>query len=331
MRVSVIIPAYNAASVIEETLDTVSSQTCPPHEVIVVDDGSVDGTADVARAHSVVTRVIVRENGGICPARNDAIEQSEGDLICNLDADDLWHPLYLERMSEIMDANPDAGSGFSNYTCWVDGDGDPRPFEADVPSAARVHSGPCCELNKASALPILPSFHVFRRSALLKLGSRPYVEEHRQGQSVYFIGIVSAIAPVVEHLASLGRYRIHSAAVTGDEMTSARSTISCVEDLWAFARDRPDLVLSGDSRQQIDEIVARWTRRCARRLGGGGYPSEGRSALLRSFMRGDQKAGAMAVASFVPVLKHKVWIDSWRPSSARRREGSPAWAKSSRD
>ena len=59
MRVSVIIPAYNAASVIEETLDTVSSQTCTPHEVIVVDDGSVDGTAEVARAHSVVTRVIV--------------------------------------------------------------------------------------------------------------------------------------------------------------------------------------------------------------------------------------------------------------------------------
>lgn len=331
MRVSVIIPAYNAASVIEETLDTVLRQTCSPHEVLVVDDGSSDGTADIARSHPAVSRVIVRENGGICPARNDAIEQSEGDLICNLDADDLWHPLYLERMAEIMDANPDAGSGFSNYTCWIDGDGDPGPFEEDVPSEFRVHSGPSCELNKASPLPILPSFHVFRRTALRKLGSRPYVEAHRQGQSVYFIGILSAIAPVVEHLDPLGRYRIHRAAVTGDELTSARNTIKCVEDLWAFSQERQDLGLSDGSRQEISEIVARWTRRCARRLGGGGYLAEGRAALLRSFMRGDQRAGAMAVASFIPVLKHKVWNESWRPTSARRQEGTPSWTEGSPD
>ena len=331
MRVSVIIPAYNAASVIEETLDTVSSQTCTPHEVIVVDDGSVDGTAEVARAHSVVTRVIVRENGGICPARNDAIEQAEGDLIFNLDADDLWHPLYLEHMCEMMESNPRTASGFSNYSCWVEPDEDPLPFESDIPSDCRIHDGVGCELDKSSSLPILPSFHVFRRSALSKLGSRPYIENHRQGQSLYFIGVLSAIAPVAEHLAPLGRYRIHSAAVTGDEVNSARNIIPCIEDLRSFARDRKDLGLSRENQEQIEALVARWTRRCARRVGGGGHTAEGRSLLLRSFLRGDRKSGAMAAASLLPGLKHKVWCESWRPSSARRKEGTPSWATDTED
>ncbi len=331
MRVSVIIPAYNAVSVIEETLETVARQTLPPHEVIVVDDGSSDETAEVARSHSVVSRVIVRENGGICPARNDAIEQVQGDLVCNLDADDLWHPLYLERMSEMMESNPHAASGFSTYSCWVEPDEKPLPFEPDVPGGFRIHDGVCCEFNKSSTLPILPSFHVFRRSALLKIGKRPYIEAHRQGQSIYFVGILAAIAPVAEFLAPLGRYRIHSAAVSGDEVNSARNIIPCVEDLRRFAREREDLAFSRENLAHIDEIVARWTRRCARRLGGAGHPGEGRSLLLRSLLRGDLKAGAMAGASFTPGLKHKVWCDGWRPSVARRKEGSLSWASASTD
>ncbi len=331
MRVSVVIPAYNAASVIEETLESIARQTLAPHEVIVVDDGSSDETSEVARAHSVVTRVIVRENGGICPARNDAIEQMKGDLICNLDADDLWHPLYLERMSEMMEANPHAASGFASYSCWVEPGEEPLPFEPDVQGDFRIHNGACCELNRSSALPILPSFHVFRRSALSKIGKRPYIESHRQGQSIYFVGILSAIAPVAEFLEPLGRYRIHSAAVTGDEVNSARNIVLCIEDLRRFARERTDLVVSKENRRHIDELVARWTRRCARRLGGGGHPGEGRSLLLRSLLRGDLKAGAMAGASLAPGLKHKVWCDGWRPSVARRKEGSLSWATASDD
>ena len=99
MRVAVVIPAYNAVSLLPETLDSLASQVRKPDEVIVIDDGSSDETAAVAERHPIVSRVIVRANGGICAARNDGIEAADSDLIFLLDADDLWHPSYLERMS----------------------------------------------------------------------------------------------------------------------------------------------------------------------------------------------------------------------------------------
>jgi glycosyltransferase involved in cell wall biosynthesis len=325
MRVSVIIPAYNAASVITATLDTIEAQTMPPFEVLVVDDGSVDETAEVARSHSVVTRVIARENGGICPARNDAIEQVQGDLVCNIDADDLWHPLYIERMSEMMARHPEAASGFSAYTCWLYPAEDPKQFEATIPIQTRLHQTADVFKNKTFALPILPSFHVVRRDALRKIGRRPYVENHRQGEAAYLAGVLAAMAPVAEHVDSLGRYRMHSDAVTGDEIDAARKIIPCIEDLRNVVRDREDLNITIENRKCIDRFVASWTRRCARRLGGNGHQSEGRSLLIRSLLRGDRKAGAMALASFVPGLKHRVWCESWRPASVRRAEGTAAW------
>ena len=268
MRVSVIIPAYNAASVITSTLDTIGAQTAPPFEVLVVDDGSLDDTAEVARRHPVVTRVITRENGGICPARNDAIEQARGDLVFNIDADDLWHPLYIERMSEMMTGHPEAASGFSAYSCWLFPAEEPEPFDMEVPAETRFHRAADFVETKTTGLPILPSFHVIRREALLKIGSRPYVENHRQGEALYLVGILAAMAPVVEHVASLGRYRMHSDAVTGDEIDAARKIIPCVEDLRSAVRQRSDLEITLENRDHIDEFVASWTRRCARRLGG---------------------------------------------------------------
>ena len=73
MRLSVVIPAYNASSLLGETLDSVAGQVRSPDEVIVVDDGSVDDTNDIARKHPAVTKVLRRENGGIAAARNDGI------------------------------------------------------------------------------------------------------------------------------------------------------------------------------------------------------------------------------------------------------------------
>ncbi|MCP3858151.1 MAG: glycosyltransferase, partial [Phycisphaeraceae bacterium] len=118
MRVSVVIPAYNASSLLGETLDSVSAQLRAPDEVIVVDDGSVDDTARIAAEHPAVTRVISRKNGGIAVARNDGIERSTGELLFLLDADDLWHPIFLQRMIEVMEANPDALSAFARFNCF---------------------------------------------------------------------------------------------------------------------------------------------------------------------------------------------------------------------
>ena len=94
--VSVIIPAYNAEQYIREAIESVLAQTYSPIEVIVVNDGSTDGTADILRQCSDRVTVITQSNGGPSVARNSAIGISRGQWIAFIDADDLWDPTKLE-------------------------------------------------------------------------------------------------------------------------------------------------------------------------------------------------------------------------------------------
>jgi glycosyltransferase involved in cell wall biosynthesis len=107
--VSVVIPLYQAAAYVSETLDSVAAQTAPPAEVIVVDDGSRDGGAEVARAHPLGPVVLSQSNAGPAAARNAGIRAAGGELIAFLDADDLWHPEKLARQLEVFRMAPDLG------------------------------------------------------------------------------------------------------------------------------------------------------------------------------------------------------------------------------
>lgn len=97
MKISVVIPAYNAASFLPRCLRSVFAQTLKPEEVIVVDDGSADNTA--ALAASLGAKVISRPNGGLSAARNTGIQAASSEWIALLDADDMWAPDKLERQA----------------------------------------------------------------------------------------------------------------------------------------------------------------------------------------------------------------------------------------
>ena len=101
--VSVVVPAFNAAEYIAETLDSVSRQTVTPLEVIVVDDGSSDATAKIAANHSLEPLVITKRNSGNAVARNRGIAGAHGEWIAFLDQDDLWHPEHLGRALALAD------------------------------------------------------------------------------------------------------------------------------------------------------------------------------------------------------------------------------------
>jgi len=94
--VSVVIPCYNAARFLRETLDSALKQTLPPLEVIVVDDGSTDDSAAIAESYGPPVRVIRQPNQGESVARNTGVAASRGDYIVFLDADDLLAPGLLE-------------------------------------------------------------------------------------------------------------------------------------------------------------------------------------------------------------------------------------------
>ena len=169
--ISVIIPAFNAAATIGETLSSALAQTRPPMEIIVVDDGSHDDTAAIvarmAAAHPRI-KLLRQANAGQILARNAAIAASRGDFIAPLDADDLWHPRYLEKVTAALErGGDDTGFAYSLYRM-IDGEGralfDGHDFNCEGWTIMRhlfvnfVGNGSCA---------------VYRRDALLAAGLYP--------------------------------------------------------------------------------------------------------------------------------------------------------------
>ena len=109
MKVSVVIPAYNSASFLETTITSVMRQTYQDVEIIVVDDGSTDRTAAVMARFSGVCRYIYQDHAGSSAARNRGIENSVGELVAFLDADDAWLPRKLEEQVGLLARHPDVG------------------------------------------------------------------------------------------------------------------------------------------------------------------------------------------------------------------------------
>jgi glycosyltransferase involved in cell wall biosynthesis len=94
--VSVVIPVFNGERFLREAVQSVLDQQYAPLEIIIVDDGSTDGTATVARSLPATVRYLHQPNQGPAAARNRGIEQAQGGLIAFADADDLWPPAKLE-------------------------------------------------------------------------------------------------------------------------------------------------------------------------------------------------------------------------------------------
>jgi glycosyltransferase involved in cell wall biosynthesis len=108
-RVSVIIPTHNRAEFLAEAIDSALSQTHAPTEVIVIDDGSTDNTAEVLSGYGNRIKAVRQQNRGVSAARNAGVALASGDLLAFLDADDVWMPKKLERQVARFQAEPDLG------------------------------------------------------------------------------------------------------------------------------------------------------------------------------------------------------------------------------
>lgn len=122
--VSVVIPLYNARDVIRETIQSVLAQTWKDYEIVVIDDGSTDGSGEVAREFGSALRYIRQENGGVALARNRGIAESTGTYIALLDHDDLWHPTKLEKQVAVLNQRPEVGMVISDVA-HIDREGHP--------------------------------------------------------------------------------------------------------------------------------------------------------------------------------------------------------------
>ena len=119
MKFSVIIPLYNKAPYVAKAIRSVLSQTFTDYELIIVDDGSTDQSAEIA-LQIIGTldncQLINQANAGVSVARNNGVAVSNGEFLCFLDADDWWEPTFLEEMTKLIAEFPDAGIYGTNYT-----------------------------------------------------------------------------------------------------------------------------------------------------------------------------------------------------------------------
>lgn len=129
VKISVIIPLYNKRANVIPTVLSVIQQTVANYELIIVDDGSTDGSAEVVKSmpeflaaeSACRARLIRKQNGGVCSARNRGIAEAKYDYVAFLDGDDLWAPDFLEEMVRMINDYPEAYLYSSNYAETING------------------------------------------------------------------------------------------------------------------------------------------------------------------------------------------------------------------
>ena len=162
--ISVIIPVYNGERYLSQALESVLAQAQPPNEIIVVDDGSTDGTAALVQSMGKDIHCFHQSNQGPAAARNRGLEMAYGDIIAFQDADDLWTPGRLSLQLEMLARHPTAHAVIGR-TVFFSAD-EPSPtftMPTDVVPTPRWFLGLHCGLYRRSAFTIVGKFNAALR------------------------------------------------------------------------------------------------------------------------------------------------------------------------
>jgi alpha-1,3-rhamnosyltransferase len=165
--VSVIVPSFNHAQYLKRTLRSIINQTHKPLELIVIDDGSKDGSAEVAaevlKDCPFPSELIVRKNRGLTNTLNEGLSRAKGGYFAYLGSDDLWLKEFLERRVNLLESRPEAVLGFGHaYVI----DGSDQIIEC-TKDWARYTDGNAQKMLLSTIAPVSPTV-VYRRSALQK-------------------------------------------------------------------------------------------------------------------------------------------------------------------
>lgn len=121
--ISVLMPTYNRADFIRESIDSVINQSYEDFEFVIVDDGSTDHTPDIIQSYSDlrIKYHIIKHSGMVSHVRNVTLEKARGDYLAFLDSDDLWEPDHLENLLKAMNTHEETGIAFSNVIEFEEG------------------------------------------------------------------------------------------------------------------------------------------------------------------------------------------------------------------
>lgn len=236
VRICFVIPAYNVECYIDQAMTSVLTQDPSPHEVIVIDDGSTDGTARKLQRYlsNPIVRIISRENGGLGSARNLGLSLCTGEFVFFMDSDDLIPPIFMKRISTVLHDNdyPDmvlfSASSFSDQEILCD----PSPKFSRKFSARFPESGSLLrELTDACCLHAAAWLYVSRVQLWIK-NQISFPSIIHEDEAVLFPLVTSATSAVVIQ-DSLYLYRIRPGSIMTSGL-SPRSTIAALEITKGF-------------------------------------------------------------------------------------------------
>jgi len=258
LRVSVVIPAYNSAEYLADAVESVLAQTHPQVELIVVDDGSTDGTAEVMADYADRCTYVRQPNAGSAAARNHGIQLARGELIAFLDADDLWLPHKLQRQVECFEAHPDAGMVYAHHVR-IEKDGTERPSRR---SGEALPSGRIFETLFVQNV-ITTSSVVLTREAIEKVGM--FDDELRRAQDFDLWLRVAHDFPCYAVPEPLHKFRSHEGSASTDRTQVHECVVRLTERMYERYKDSPPRVTKKMFRDKMADQHVKMARSLLRR------------------------------------------------------------------
>jgi glycosyltransferase involved in cell wall biosynthesis len=308
MKISVLIPAYNAARTIEATLASVFRQTIQPDEIIVLLDGGTDDTLNRLERFKDRITIVRQENHGPGFTRNRLVEMAKGDLFAFMDSDDLWHPKYLEVQRTAMRDYPDALVSFTGHVTFAGAD----YVWKEEPATDRANAQWINQMeffkqyNATTGQFGSMSFACVRKSAFKSLGPEPF--QFSPADDYYLFNELSLLGGVIFFKSPLVAYRVLEGSVSANRLKAWPQVVN------ALAKLEPEFKKSGirGLRQAFPKAYAGSRRYYAKMLLGVGRYGEARYQLLQSMAICRQpgsfaKSFGIWAASWLPVFLQPKW------------------------
>lgn len=225
---SIIIPAYNQVQYLCQSVESALVQTYPHYEIIVVDDGSTDQTAVIAKSFKTQIRYIHQKNTGLAGARNTGIRAAKGNFIAFLDSDDIWLPEYLEAIQKLISQHPEASLFYCCAQC-IDNEGEKLPQQVGAPISGIKNKQDLYQALLRSNF-LIPSTITIRRDVILNAGgfdqSLRYCEDIdlwlRIAKNHVFTGTDSCQV----------LYRIHNASLSTNPKETQKTKLHIIEKIF---------------------------------------------------------------------------------------------------
>lgn len=312
--ISVLIPAYNCEATIRSTLDSVLRQTVAPNEILVMNDGSTDGTAAVLESYKDRVKVLAQPNGGVASVRNALAAHATGDILAFLDSDDLWHPKYLEVQRRLVSEHPEAIASWVSHINfhgdgeyrWEDDPSDPSTNVELIDALAFFR-----RYNKATGQFSCLSYCCLLRKKLIEFGDEPFKVSGVEDS--YFFSLLALVGPVIYTATPLVAYRVRKDSLSHDHSRTFGDWVHVFEIL----EEKYRVAASVDLWRAFRVAFASRRRSYAKLLMGAGRSRDARGQLVKSVADSASpisvaKSLALLLLTFMPSVMQPTWPSKYR-------------------